>query len=152
MSAENTPLGSRGEEEPLPAHDQADIDAMNAEGQGVPMNSIAFENFPHQGTAVAMRQVIFGPATSEVALLITVDPHEGRVDIVLGNGPINEEAPQGVIELIISISSMLQDPEFVEQWAAEIDRIRQAEESGEPEVATEPVSPSDLIENDDQEV
>lgn len=151
MSAENTPMGSRGEEEPLPAHDQADIDAMNAEGQGVTMNRIAFENFPHSGTAAAMRPVIFGPATGQVALLITVSPDEGTLRVTLGNGPINEEAPEGVIELMAMVTVMLSDPEFQEQWAAELDRLREQEESGEPQVATEPVHPSALLDNDPPE-
>lgn len=122
-----------------------------AEGQGVPMSSIAFENFPHAGTSVAMRPVIFGPATSEVALLITVSPEEGTLRVALGNGPINEEAPQGVIELMAMVTEMLSDPEFQEQWAAELDRLREQEESGEPQVATEPAAPADLIDNDPPE-
>lgn len=135
MSAE---LGSRGEEEPLPAQDQA---------EGPRMGSLAFENFPHGGTAVSMRPVIFGPATDEVALLITVSPQEGALRVVLGNGPINEEAPEGVIELMTMVIEMLQDPGFVEQWAAELNRLREQEESDE----TEPTPVQDLLDDDTQE-
>lgn len=42
-------------------------------------------------------------------------------------------------------------PEFQEQWAAELDRLREQEESGEPQVATEPAAPADLIDNDPPE-
>lgn len=145
MSAENTPMGSRDEEEPLPAHDQADIDAMNEESMA--MNSLSFENFPANGTAVVMRPIIFGPAINEVSLLVTVDP-EGSVGIVLGNGPVNEEAPEAAIGLMEFVISLLRATEFQEQWLARLEQMKQ-EESDQPQVATEPVRLSDLLGNDE---
>lgn len=118
------------------------MDATDAENQGAPLSSIAFENFPYHGTAVSMRSVTFGPATNEVALLITVDPQEGTLRVVLGNGPLNDEAPQGVIELMAMVTELLQDPEFVEGWAAKMEELRQQDAVV---TDTEPISFEDLV-------
>lgn len=141
--AENTPMGSRDEQEPLPAHDQADIDAMNQPR----LDTLIFENFPRQGSEIGFRSAIFGPATRKVNLLVTVDPYEGRVDVVLGNGPTNDEAPEATVELMEMVIELLRDPQFVQHWAASVEQARIEEDK--PEVATESISFDDLLGDDE---
>ncbi len=128
MSAEDTPMDSSDE-------------------QGLRLDTLFFENFPRQGSDIAFRSAIFGPATSTVNLLITVDPHKGRVDIVLGNGPVNDEAPEATAGLMETVIGMLRDPQFTQHWAATVEQARIEEDK--PQVVTESISFDDLLGDDE---
>jgi len=77
-------------------------------------------NYPHEGDGSVLRTVAFGPASSEIALLIEVDPEGGevpRITYTVGNGPTNEELAESVSEMLHEMADLISDagqhPDFL---------------------------------------
>ncbi len=90
--------------------------------------STGWTNYPQEGSDAAMREVWFGPPSSNVAILIEYDIDEDHLEVTVGNGPSHDEAPEGVAGLLRDVASIVSTMGESDEYAELV-----AEQSNNPE-------------------
>ena len=80
---------------------------------------LEIENYPSDGDDSIIREVAFGPASTDFALLIEVNPFGGPMRLTIGNGPRDADLPRLLPEVLHDMASAVDNladsDEFWEQ-------------------------------------
>lgn len=76
-------------------------------------------NFPATGDESITKEVVFGPESPAIAFLLQIDSDASGLEIVVGNGPRNEDLTTVLPDLLRELANTLQelddDPDFWQQ-------------------------------------